>query len=347
MSAPSNIKTKTISAKDFASDQSVRWCPGCGNYSIIKQVQQTLFDVGVPKENVVFISGIGCSSRFPYYMNTYGMHSIHGRATAIASGMKAARPDTDVWVITGDGDALAIGGNHLIHLLRRNFNVNVLLFNNEIYGLTKGQYSPTSLKGKVSKTSPMGTIDYPFNPASLALGAGGTFIARGIDKNPKHLKEILLSAHQHKGSSFVEIYQNCIVFNNDNFDTYSSKNTKEMHSLFLEDGKPMLFGPDHSKGIIIDGFKPQVVEIFDKGHIPENIWVHDIRDKIKATMLAQFFDPIAHGGDFPRPFGVIYQEDRPTYEDEMEAQIQAAMNDQGQQDIESLLTGNSYWEIKS
>lgn len=347
MSPLSKIETKPLSAKDFASDQTVRWCPGCGNYSIIKQVQQTLFDAGVPRENVVFISGIGCSSRFPYYMNTFGMHSIHGRATAIASGMKAARPDTDVWIITGDGDALAIGGNHLIHLLRRNFNVNILLFNNEIYGLTKGQYSPTSLKGKVSKTSPMGTIDFPFNPASLALGASGTFVARAIDRNTKHLKDTLLAAHAHKGSSFVEIYQNCVVFNNDNFDTYSGKDTKDFHSIYLEDGKPILFGPNNSKGIIIDGFRPQVVEIFDQNHLPDNIWIHDVKDRIKATMLAQFFDPIAHGGEFPRPFGVIYQEDRATYEEEMEAQIKAAVDYSGEKDLDSLLCGNSYWEIKS
>jgi 2-oxoglutarate ferredoxin oxidoreductase subunit beta len=333
-----------LTAKDFASDQTVRWCPGCGDYSIIKQVQSTLADVGVPKENVVFVSGIGCSSRFPYYMNTYGMHSIHGRATAIASGLKAARPDSDVWVITGDGDSLAIGGNHLIHLLRRNFNVNVLLFNNEIYGLTKGQYSPTSPKGKVSKTSPMGTIDSPFDPASLALGADGAFIARALDRNPKHLKDVLLAAHNHKGTSFVEIYQNCVVFNHENFNQYSDKSSKDERTLYLEHDKPLVFGENQNKVIILNGLKPETATFDPEKGLPENAWIHDKHDKIKATILAQFFGPKSQG-NLPRPFGILYDEERPTYEEELELQIQDALDKDPDQTLESLLAGNNHWEI--
>jgi 2-oxoglutarate ferredoxin oxidoreductase subunit beta len=242
-------ETVKLTSKDFSSDQDVRWCPGCGDYSILKQVQTVMPDLGRKREDIVFISGIGCSSRFPYYMETFGMHSIHGRATAIASGLKAARPDLSVWIVSGDGDALSIGGNHTIHLLRRNFDVNLLLFNNQIYGLTKGQYSPTSEAGKVTKSTPMGSIDHPFNPAALALGADATFVARSMDRDPKHLQAMLKRSYAHKGSSFLEIYQNCNVFNDGAFEIFTEKGSKKLETLFVEQGQPLLFGENNDKGI--------------------------------------------------------------------------------------------------
>ncbi|MDH5610108.1 MAG: 2-oxoacid:ferredoxin oxidoreductase subunit beta [Cyclobacteriaceae bacterium] len=346
MSTPNTITNgiATLSPKDFASDQNIRWCPGCGDYSILKQVQSILPDLGVPRENIVFISGIGCSSRYPYYMATYGMHGIHGRATAIASGLKAARPDLDVWIVTGDGDALAIGGNHFIHLLRRNFNVNILLFNNEIYGLTKGQYSPTSPKGKISKTSPYGTVDYPFNPLALALGAESTFVARALDRNPKHLRMVLEAAHNHQGASFVEIYQNCNVFNNDNFSIYTDKETKGDNALYLEEGKPLIFGDNNEKGIILHGFTPRKVEL-GNGFTEDDLWVHDPTDKIKASILTQFFNHEHHHDDLPRPFGVFYREERFTYEKAMEAQIEEATTKLGKGNLDELLRGPNFWSI--
>lgn len=334
----------TLTSKDYASDQNVRWCPGCGDYSVLKQVQTTLADLGVPRENAVFVSGIGCSSRFPYYMGTYGMHGIHGRATAIASGLKAARPDLDVWIITGDGDALAIGGNHIIHLLRRNFNVKILLFNNEIYGLTKGQYSPTSLKGKVSKTSPYGTVDYPFNPLALTLGAEGTFVSRSLDRNAKHLKLVLKAAHEHQGSAFVEIYQNCNVFNHDNFSIYSDKQTRGENALYLEEGKPLIFGENNEKGIILHGFTPRKVEI-GAGFEVSDLWVHDPTDKIKASILTQFFNYEKHESELPRPFGVFYREDRFNYEQAMVDQIEESIKNEGAGNLDELLSGPNPWSI--
>ena len=255
------MENKVYTAKDFSSDQEVRWCPGCGDYSILKQVQSVMPEINVPKEDIVFISGIGCSSRFPYYMETFGMHSIHGRATAIASGLKAARPDLSVWIITGDGDSLSIGGNHLIHLLRRNFDTNVLLFNNQIYGLTKGQYSPTSEKGKKTKSTPMGSIDHPFNPLALCMGADATFIARTMDRDPKHMREMLMRSNNHKGTSLLEIYQNCNVFNDGAFFGMTDKATKMNQTLFLEHGQPLVFGENKDKGISLDGFKPIIVSL--------------------------------------------------------------------------------------
>jgi 2-oxoglutarate ferredoxin oxidoreductase subunit beta len=337
--------TAQLTAKDFASDQNIRWCPGCGDYSILKQVRSLLPELGVPRENIVFISGIGCSSRYPYYMNTYGIHGIHGRATAIASGLKAARPDLDVWIVTGDGDALAIGGNHFIHLLRRNFNVKVLLFNNEIYGLTKGQYSPTSPKGKISKTSPYGTVDYPFNPLALALGAEGTFVSRSLDRNAQHLKLVLEAACKHKGSAFVEIYQNCNVFNHENFNLYTSPETKFENALYLEEGKPLLFGKDKEKGIILHGFTPRKVEI--NGHFKaEDCWIHDPTDKIKASILTQFFNYEKHESELPRPFGIFYREERFNYEVAMEQQINEAIEHEGKGDLDDLLSGPNHWTIQ-
>src|SRR5512146_1045022 len=261
-------------AKDFQSNQDVRWCPGCGDYSILAQTQRIMPDLGIPKHNMVFISGIGCSSRFPYYMNTYGMHSIHGRATAIASGLKASRPEQSVWIVTGDGDSLSIGGNHTIHLLRRNFDINILLFNNQIYGLTKGQYSPTSEEHKITKSTPFGSIDHPFNPLALAMGADATFVARTMDRDPKHLQAMLLRANAHKGASFLEIYQNCNIFNDGAFEIFTEKGSKPQETLFLEHGKPLVFGANGDKGIKLDGFTPKVVNL-DEGTSKDDLWIHD------------------------------------------------------------------------
>src|SRR5215831_9616769 len=273
-----------LTAKDFQTDQDVRWCPGCGDYSILKQVHTVLPQLGIPKENIVFISGIGCSSRFPYYTETFGMHSIHGRATAIASGLKMTRPELSVWIVTGDGDGLSIGGNHTIHLLRRNLDVNVLLFNNQIYGLTKGQYSPTSEENKITKSTPFGSIDHPFNPLALAMGADATFIARSMDRDPKHLQEALVRSHKHKGASFLEIYQNCNIFNDGAFEVFTEKGTKPEETLFLEQGKPLLFGASQEKGIKLDGIKPVVVEL-KNGVSVDDLWIHDEKDFYKAQLL--------------------------------------------------------------
>ena len=332
------MENKVYTAKDFSSDQEVRWCPGCGDYSILKQVQSVMPEINVPKEDIVFISGIGCSSRFPYYMETFGMHSIHGRATAIASGLKAARPDLSVWIITGDGDSLSIGGNHLIHLLRRNFDTNVLLFNNQIYGLTKGQYSPTSEKGKKTKSTPMGSIDHPFNPLALCMGADSTFIARTMDRDPKHMREMLMRSNNHKGTSLLEIYQNCNVFNDGAFFGMTDKATKMNQTLFLEHGQPLVFGENKEKGIRLDGFKPIIVSLEDCSI--DDLWVHDEKDRVKAGLLTRFFD-----ADFPRPFGVFYSEDRPTYEDALVQQIDDAMEQKGQGNLDDLLKGSNTWTI--
>lgn len=333
-------------SKDFSSDQEVRWCPGCGDYSILKQVQSVMPEIGVERENIVFISGIGCSSRFPYYMNTYGMHSIHGRAPAIASGLKVANPDLSVWVITGDGDALSIGGNHLIHMLRRNFDLNILLFNNEIYGLTKGQYSPTSPAGKVTKSTPMGSVDHPFNPLALAAGADGTFIARAMDRDPKHLRTILKYANEHKGASLIEIYQNCNVFNDGAFEVFTDKSTKLNSTVFVEHGKPMVFGENNELGIVLDGAKPHVVNIEEEGISPNDLWIHDKYDEFKSSVLIRCFDdPTTTENALPRPFGVFYQKDRDCYEDLLHAQINRSVEMKGEGNLDELLKGQNTWEI--
>ncbi|HEU4716552.1 MAG TPA: 2-oxoacid:ferredoxin oxidoreductase subunit beta [Bacteroidia bacterium] len=336
-----NIK---LTSKDFVTDQEVRWCPGCGDYSILKQVQTVMPDIGVARENIVFISGIGCSSRFPYYMETYGMHSIHGRATAIASGLKATRPELSVWIITGDGDSLSIGGNHLIHLLRRNLDVNILLFNNEIYGLTKGQYSPTSHEGQVTKSSPMGVIDHPFNPLALAMGASGTFIARTMDRDPAHLRSLLTRANAHKGTSLVEIYQNCNVFNDGAFEIFTEKGTKKAEALFLEQGKPLVFGENGEKGIRLDGLTPRIVDT--KDFAADDLWIHDEHDEGKATLLVRFFDDVHKPGHLPRPFGVFYEGKRPCYEELMAEQITHAIAEKGEGDLDKLLRGKNTWEVR-
>jgi 2-oxoglutarate ferredoxin oxidoreductase subunit beta len=332
-----------LTSKDFSSDQEVRWCPGCGDYSILAQVQKVMPTLGIPRENIVFISGIGCSSRFPYYMNTFGMHSIHGRATAVASGLKASRPELSVWIITGDGDSLSIGGNHTIHLLRRNFDVNILLFNNQIYGLTKGQYSPTSEEKKITKSTPMGSIDHPFNPAALALGADATFVARTMDRDPKHLQAMLLRANAHKGASFLEIYQNCNIFNDGAFEIFTEKGSKATETLFLEQGKPLVFGANNDKGIKLDGFKPIIID-FAQGFSADDCWVHDEKDIYKAQILTRIFDDPQMEGHLPRPFGIFYQTDRPCYEDVMAAQLEEAAS-RKPADLDKLLKGNEVWTI--
>ena len=329
---------QTYTAKDFASDQEVKWCPGCGDYSILKQVQSILPEIGIKRENMVFVSGIGCSSRFPYYMNTYGIHSIHGRAPAVATGIKLANPELNIWIITGDGDGLSIGGNHFIHLMRRNLDVNILLFNNEIYGLTKGQFSPTSQLGLKTKSSPFGVIDQPFNPLSLALGSGATFVSRTLDREPKSLREVLLEAQKHRGTSFVEIYQNCVIFNDGVFDEFTNKATKEEANLYLENGKPLKFGKDLSKGIILENFEPKIIDITEDTD-ESKLWIHDETSILKAQILARFnFDE--EFSDFPRPFGVFYKKNRASYEETFTNQVE-----KNKPDMQQILNGNITWTV--
>lgn len=336
--------TSPLTAKDFQTDQEVRWCPGCGDYSILAQVQKVMPTLGIPRENIVIISGIGCSSRFPYYMETYGMHSIHGRATAVASGLKATRPELSVWIVTGDGDSLSIGGNHTIHLLRRNFDVNIMMFNNQIYGLTKGQYSPTSEAQKVTKSTPFGSIDHPFNPLALAMGADATFIARTMDRDPKHLQESLLRSNAHKGASFLEIYQNCNIFNDGAFEIFTDKASKPVETLFLEQGKPLVFGANKEKGIKLDGFKPVVVDL-SEGASADDCWIHDDHDFYKAQILVRMFDDPHIAGHLPRPFGVFYETERACYEDQMQMQIDEVIAKKGLGDLNKLLRGGETWTI--
>ena len=331
----------TYTRKDFTSDQAVRWCPGCGDYAILAQTQKVFPDLGRKKEDFVFISGIGCSSRFPYYMDTYGFHTIHGRAPAIASGVKISRPDLSVWVVTGDGDGLSIGGNHTIHMLRRNLDMNVMLFNNRIYGLTKGQYSPTSEVGKVTKSTPMGSLDIPFNPLSLALGAASTFIARTIDKETKHLQEMITESYKHKGTSFMEIYQNCNIFNDGAFSSLTDRDTKADTVLWLEDGQPLVFGSEKSKGIRLDGNKPVVVEIGDKWST-EDLLVHDKSDYVIASLLAN----MTYLPDFPDPVGIFYSIQSPTYEDMLSNQISDAIKNKPKASVQDILNSGDTWTVK-
>ncbi|MEI6508597.1 MAG: 2-oxoacid:ferredoxin oxidoreductase subunit beta, partial [Bacteroidota bacterium] len=315
-----------------------------GDYSILKQVQTVLPDLGRPKEEFVFVSGIGCSSRFPYYMDTFGMHSIHGRATAIATGLKSSRPDLSVWIVTGDGDSMSIGGNHFIHLLRRNPDLNVLLFNNQIYGLTKGQYSPTSEQGKVTKSSPMGSLDHPFNPIALCLGAEGTFVARTMDRDPKHQQAIIRRGYEHKGTSLIEIYQNCNVFNDGAFEIFTEKSSKKEETLMMEHGKPLVFGENSDKGIKLDGFKPVIVNLNDVS--VNDLWVHDETDLVKATIISRFYDNPKTEGHFPRPFGVFYvNNDRATYDDQLNIQVADAIEKYGVGDLDKLIAGRETWVV--
>lgn len=345
MTIPQKNANSTLTAKDFASDQEVRWCPGCGDYSILKQVQTVLPDFGRPKEEFVFVSGIGCSSRFPYYMDTYGMHSIHGRATAVASGLKVSRPDLSVWVITGDGDSLSIGGNHFIHLIRRNLDINVMLFNNQIYGLTKGQYSPTSEEGKVTKSTPFGSVDHPFNPAALCLGADATFVARSMDRDPKHLQEMIRRSYEHSGTSVLEIYQNCNVFNDGAFEVFTEKGTRKDETIMVTQNMPLIFGQNGEKGVILDGFTPKTVMLSD-GFSENDLWIHDEKDAVKANILARFFEDPSKENHLPRPFGVFYAIDRPCYEDGLHAQLSHVMEKYGKGNLDSLISGKETWTIQ-
>lgn len=334
---------RVFGIKDLRPSGDVRWCAGCGDYAVLSQVQKLLPELGVPRENIAFISGIGCSSRFPYYMNTYGFHTIHGRAAAVATGLKVARPELSVWVISGDGDALSIGGNHTMHLLRRNVDVNFLLFNNQIYGLTKGQYSPTSQHGQITKSSPLGMPDYPFNPIALALGAGGTFVARSLDRDLKHLSAMLRRAAEHKGTSFVEIYQNCVVFNDGAFDELTDKATKPEKVLFLEHGKPLIFGTNSNKGIRLDGLQPQIVSLESGEYSADDLLVYDEQDQTLAYIMAN----LSYNPEFPRPVGVFLSIDRPCYEDELATQINDSRKNAKSQNVslEALFTSGNVWTI--
>jgi 2-oxoglutarate ferredoxin oxidoreductase subunit beta len=332
--------TARLTRKDFQSDAEPRWCPGCGDYSILAQVQTVLAELGIPRENLVFVSGIGCSSRFPYYMNTYGFHTIHGRAPAIATGLKMMRPDLSVWVVTGDGDALSIGGNHFIHMMRRNVDVKVLLFNNRIYGLTKGQYSPTSELGKKTKSTPAGSIDAPFNPLQVALGANASFVARSYDVDPKHLQGVLVRAAKHKGTAFVEILQNCNVFNDGAWEHITDKSVKDEAQLRLEHGKPMLFGRG-KKGIRLDGFTPEVVTLGENGVTEKDILVHDE----KAPPALSFLIAELTAPHFPTPIGVFRAVERPVHHELDQAQLEAARAKKGEGDLEQLLHQGDTWTI--
>ncbi|MFB6257869.1 MAG: 2-oxoacid:ferredoxin oxidoreductase subunit beta [Flavobacteriales bacterium] len=332
-------------AKDLETEQDVRWCPGCGDYAILAQTQKVLAELGHSKEDTVFISGIGCSSRFPYYMDTYGLHGIHGRAPAICSGLKSTRQDLSVWLITGDGDGLSIGGNHLIHLLRRNLDINVLLFNNEIYGLTKGQYSPTSPQGKQTVSTPMGSIDHPFNPLALCSGADGSFLARTIDREPRHMRDILQRGNAFKGTSMLEIYQNCNVFNDGAFFDFTDKKVRDEQTVFLEHGKPLIYGKESRKGVVLDGSRPRAVDLDQGSWSDDDVWVHDETDRFKAEMITRFFDDPREEEALPRPFGVIFAQERSTYDDLVEEQVKAAKNEQGEGDLDAILEGDHTWEV--
>ncbi len=338
-----DVDITPTSKKDWTSDQEVRWCPGCGDYSILTAVQMLMPDLGVRRENTVFISGIGCSSRFPYYMNTYGMHSIHGRAPAIATGLAMARDDLDVWVVTGDGDALSIGGNHLIHALRRNINLTILLFNNQIYGLTKGQYSPTSETGKVTKSTPFGSLDTPFNPVSLALSAEASFVARTHDMDRKHMQEVFRRAHDHKGAAFVEIYQNCNVFNDAAFEQVTGKANRESMLIPLRHGEPIRFGPDAAKGVMLDGQgHATIVDVDDVGE--DKILIHD--ESRPDPGLAFMLSRLARGPYEPTPIGVFRAVPRPDYGGAVNRQLAAAQDQRGPGDLEDLLHSLPTWTVE-
>ncbi len=332
----------TLGRKDFVSDQEVRWCPGCGDYSVLTQTQKLMPELGIPKEKIVFISGIGCSSRLPYYMNTYGFHGIHGRAPTIATGLKASRPELQVWVITGDGDGLSIGGNHLLHVMRRNVDLVIVLFNNRIYGLTKGQYSPTSELGKRTKSSPVGSIDHPLNPLSFALGAEATFVARSLDIDVHHLVATLERAAHHKGTSFVEVYQNCNVFNDGAFMEFADKAVRPDRTITLEHGKPLIFGKDRDRGVRLNGTTPEVVKL-GNGVTEGDLLIHDEtrEDPAIASILARMEYP-----QYAVPLGVFRAVQRPTYEGLMEEQIKSAVSARGDGDLAALLTEGDTWTVE-
>ncbi len=340
MSADPTPQKPVLTKKDFQSDQEVRWCPGCGDYAILAQVQKIMPELGIPRHDIVFISGIGCSSRFPYYMNTYGMHSIHGRAPAFATGLKVSRPELSVWVVTGDGDGLSIGGNHMIHALRRNVDLKILLFNNRIYGLTKGQYSPTSELGKKTKSTPFGSVDAPFGPIQLALGAGATFVARSVDVDPAHLTETVRRAAHHKGTAFVEIYQNCNVFNDGAYTYMTEKAVRADAQVVLENGKPLVFGKAKDKGIRLNAkLEPEVFQIGKDGPI-EQALVHDEENETKAWLISHLRPP-----HFPTPVGVFRAVSHPTYDALMNAQEADVVKAKGKGDLGKLLNAGETWTV--
>ena len=332
-----------LTKADFVSGQEVRWCPGCGDYSILNNVQKVMPDLGIPREKIVFVSGIGCSSRFPYYMNTYGFHSIHGRAPAVATGIKAANPDLSVWVATGDGDALSIGGNHFMHAIRRNLDINIILFNNRIYGLTKGQYSPTSVLGQKNKSAPLGVIDYPLNPLSVAIASEATFVARSLDLDVKHLGSIIEAAAKHKGVSFIEVYQNCNIFNDAAFEYFTERAHRADRMIYLEHGQPMIFGKNREKGIRMNGARPEIVTIGEGGVTADDLLVHDVHEKDPsvAFMLARMEYP-----EFPQPVGIFRAVERDTYEGMLAAQIDAAVSRQGAGNLEKLINSGDTWVVE-
>jgi 2-oxoglutarate ferredoxin oxidoreductase subunit beta len=332
----------TLTAKDLTTDQEVRWCPGCGDYSILAQMKKALVTVGIPREKMVFVSGIGCSSRFPYYMNTYGFHTIHGRAPTFATGLKLANPELQVWVVTGDGDGLSIGGNHTMHVLRRNVDLKVLLFNNEIYGLTKGQYSPTSRTGTKTKTSPTGSIEAPIRPLTLALSAEATFVARTIDVDVQHLVMTLQRAAAHKGTAFVEIYQNCKIFNDGVFDYATDKSLKADNVLYLEHGKPMIFGKDRNKGIRLNSLRPEVVEIGKDCGI-DDLLIHD--EKATEPTLANLLSRMV-GPEFPEVVGVLRAIQKPTYDELLERQMADASAKKGPGTMADLFQAEDVWTVE-
>jgi len=332
-----------LTPKDFTSDQEVRWCPGCGDYAIVKTVRKALAEIGTPTENVVFVSGIGCAARFPYYMATYGFHTIHGRAPAIATGVKLANPDLDVWVVGGDGDMLSIGGNHTLHAVRRNVDLNILLFNNEIYGLTKGQYSPTSREGTRSPSTPMGSVDHPVSATSFALGAGARFVARSVDTDQKHMPMVLKRAHDHKGASFVEVFQNCIVYNDGAFSDFTEKRTASDTQLHVEHGKPLIFGADSNKGIRVnhDILDLEVVTVGENGVTLEDVLVHDEVNRTLAGWLARMEAP-----EFPVAIGVLYCDPAESYEAAVGRQIEDAKKKAPQASLNSLLQSGHTWTVE-
>jgi len=330
-----------LKKKDFISDQEVKWCPGCGDYAILSSIQMCMAQIGIPPHETTIISGIGCSSRFPYYMNTYGMHSIHGRAPAFVTGAKSTNPNQSMWMITGDGDSLSIGGNHFIHLIRRNVDVNVILFNNEIYGLTKGQYSPLSKTGLKTKSSPYGSIDRSFNPAELAMGSGSSFYARTLDTDPKHMIETFKKAQAHKGTSIVEVLQNCVIFNDKVHDQYTNRATRDDHSVRVEEGQPLIFGKDKDKGLILKGFNLEVVTIGENGVKEKDLVVHDPTNPALASMLANMRAP-----EMPMPLGVLKQvHGENVYDEDINIQVAAVTEQKGVGSIKSLLHSGDTWDV--
>ena len=343
MSTTATEPPKKEAKENYASPNDVRWCPGCGDYVILNAIKKVFPELGIPRENFVVVSGIGCSSRFPYYVNTYGFHTIHGRAPTVATGVKVANPDLSVWMVTGDGDGLSIGGNHLLHLLRRNVDINVMLFNNHVYGLTKGQYSPTSKVGMKTKSSPMGSVDHPVDPVRFALGCGATFVARTTDTNQKHMVEIFKAAHAHKGVSFIEIFQNCVIFNDKTWDSVTGRENRDEQILFLEEGKPLVYGPDHNRGIRLNGLDPEIVTLGEDGVSEDKVLLHNPRASSLsyANFLAQMSYP-----EFPTPLGVLRQVDSETYEDAVTNQLALAKSNQGEGDLQELLTGTDFLVVE-